>query len=51
MTINQIHKKLSGKEISCKELVEGFLGTIKKKAKEIHAYLEVASARALKQAK
>jgi len=41
MTISQIHAQLAGKEISCKELVQQFLDTIKEKDKDIHAYLEV----------
>ncbi len=50
LSISQIHKKLSDKEISCEELVRGFLDTIKKKGKDIHAYLEVDEAGAMKRA-
>jgi len=50
MTISQIHKQLTGKEISCKEMVRGFLDVIKEKDKDIHAYLEVDEKGAMKQA-
>ena len=50
MTISQIHKQLTGKEVSCKEMVRGFLDEIKKKDKDIHAYLEVDEEGAMKQA-
>lgn len=51
LTIKQIHDKLARKEISCKELVQGFLDTIKKKDKDVHAYLEVDEEGAIEQAK
>ena len=41
MTISEIHKQLTDKELSCKELVRGFLDEIKKKDKDIHAYLDI----------
>jgi len=50
MSISQIHKQLIGKEFSCKEMVQGFLGEIKEKDKDIHAYLEIDEAGAMKQA-
>ena len=50
MTISQIHKQLVDKERSCKEMVQGFLDAIKEKDKDIHAYLEVDEAGAVKQA-
>ena len=50
LSIGQIHKKLSDKEISCEELVRGFLDTIRKKDEEVHAYLEVNREGAMKQA-
>lgn len=50
LSISQIHTQLIGKKISCKELVRGVLDTMKKKDKEIHAYLEVDEAGAMKRA-
>lgn len=49
-TISQIHKKIIAKEISCKELVQGFLDTTKENDGDIHAYLEMDAEGALKQA-
>ncbi|MFY9457574.1 MAG: amidase, partial [Candidatus Spechtbacterales bacterium] len=49
-TINQIHKQLVDKEISCKELVQGFLDVTSEKDKDIHAYLEVDRAGAIARA-
>ena len=50
LSIKQLHKQLTYKEISCKELVQGFLDTIRKKDKDIHAFLEVDEESALKRA-
>lgn len=50
LSIRQIRDRFLSKEISCKELVQGFFDEIKKKDKEIHAYLEVNEENALKQA-
>ena len=50
LTISQIHKKLVNKEVSCKELVQGFLDTTKEKDGDIHAYLEMDAEGALKRA-
>lgn len=50
LAIKEIRDKLLHREISCKEVAQGFLAMIKKKDKSIHAYLEVDEENALKQA-
>jgi len=50
LSIKQIHKQLTKREISCKELVQGFLSISKEKDGEIHAYLEMDEEGAVKQA-
>lgn len=50
-TISEILKSLRKKEFSCKELVLAYLEEIKKKDKEIGAYVEIAEKVAIEQAK
>lgn len=50
LDIGQIHSRLIGKKISCKELVRGFFNNIKEKDGNIHAFLEVSEKTAIKQA-
>jgi aspartyl-tRNA(Asn)/glutamyl-tRNA(Gln) amidotransferase subunit A len=50
-TISQAHDKLKKREVSALELCQAFLGEIKKKDKEIKAFLTVNERSALSQAK
>lgn len=51
LTIKEIHQKLKKKEFSAGELAKSYLDNIKKKDKEIHAFLTLTEDLALAQAK
>ena len=51
LTILELHKKLADRKLSSQELTKAYLTAIRKRDKDLHAYLEVTEAQALEDAK